>query len=65
VRLDDAALDDAARLRMCEIGLRPGAVVRVVQCAAFGGRVIACGHQRFALDAATAAALRGTQLTAA
>jgi ferrous iron transport protein A len=65
MRLDDAALDGPARLRMREIGLRPGAVVRVVQCAGFGGRVVACGHQRFALDAATAAALRGTRLTAA
>lgn len=45
----------AARLRVGELGLRPGAVVRVTHRAAFGGRVVAIGAQRFAVDAATCA----------
>jgi len=42
-------------LRMREIGLRPSGTVRVVQRAAFGGRVVATGAGRLALDGATAA----------
>jgi ferrous iron transport protein A len=44
-----------AALRMREIGLRPGGTVRVIQRAAFGGRLIAAGAGRLALDGATAA----------
>ena len=46
-----------AVLRMREIGLRPGGAVRVIQRAAFGGRVIAAGAGRLALDGATAACI--------
>ena len=41
-------------LRMREIGLRPGGTVRVTQRAAFGGRVVAIGAARLAVDGETA-----------
>ncbi len=40
-------------LRYRELGLRDGAAVEVTQLAAFGGRVIALGADRFALDRTT------------
>ncbi|HEY3436325.1 MAG TPA: FeoA family protein [Actinotalea sp.] len=46
-----------ARLRMREVGLRTGAVVRVTQHGPFGGRVVAVGGSRIAVDAATAAGI--------
>ncbi len=46
--------EQSMRLRMSELGLRVGAVVRVTQRAAFGGRVVAIGAQRFAVDGQTA-----------
>jgi ferrous iron transport protein A len=48
-------IPDAARFRAGELGLRPGALVRVTHRAAFGGRVVAVGAARFAVDAATCA----------
>ena len=44
-----------ARLRMHEVGLRVGSVVRITQQAPFGGRVVAVGASRIAVDGATAA----------
>lgn len=47
--------DDA--LRMHEMGLRHGAVVRVTHRGAFGGVVVALGSARVALDGRTARAV--------
>jgi ferrous iron transport protein A len=52
VRVD---VDPTAVLRLSELGLRPGATVRVTHRAAFGGRVVGIGADRFAVDAATCA----------
>lgn len=65
LRIDCAALGSEAVLRLGELGLRSGTVVSVLQRAGFGGRVVLCGRQRFAIDAATAAALTGTRVGAA
>lgn len=46
------------RLRMREVGLRVGSTVRVTQRAPFGGRVVAVGASRIALDGATAARIQ-------
>ncbi len=46
-------LEPGARLRLQEMGLRVGSVLRVSQRAAFGGLVVAVGADRFALDART------------
>lgn len=46
-----AAPSHALRLR--ELGFRPGASVRITHRAAFGGRVVAIGADRFALDRST------------
>jgi ferrous iron transport protein A len=54
VRLVNVAVDPASRLRMREVGLCDGALVRVGRSAAFGGRVVAVAGSRIALDAATA-----------
>jgi ferrous iron transport protein A len=64
LRLDAMCLAAADELRLRELGLREGAVVSVVQRAGFGGRVVACGYQRFALDGVTAAALTGQAVAA-
>ena len=45
----------AHRLRLAELGFRLGQSVRVTHRAAFGGRVVAIGADRFALDRATCA----------
>ena len=50
-------LDERHRFRLCEIGLTPGAGLRVVQRGMFGGRVIAFGTERIALDGDTARAI--------
>jgi ferrous iron transport protein A len=52
VRVD---LDPGHRLRLAELGLRPGTPFRVTHRGAFGGRVLALGADRFAVDAATCA----------
>ncbi|GIG26841.1 FeoA family protein [Cellulomonas denverensis] len=54
-RVVDVGLPVPQRRRLAELGLRPGAVLRVTQRAAFGGRVVALGAERFAVDAATCA----------
>jgi len=51
--------EPALALRMSELGLRVGAVVRVVHHARGGGRVVAVGADRIALDVA---ACRGVHL---
>lgn len=50
-------LDERHRFRLCEIGLAPGAMLRVTQKGMFGGRVIAFGSERIALDRDTARAI--------
>lgn len=57
-------LDDDARARLREIGLREGAVVHVIHCGAFGNRVIAVGSDRIALDGRTCACIGVTPLVA-
>lgn len=52
VRVD---LDRRHRLRLGELGVRPGSLVRITYRAAFGGRVVSVGADRFALDATTCA----------
>ena len=54
VRLTGLRLSDEVTLRLREMGLRPGAVARVIQHAAFGGRVVAIAGSRYAIDAQTA-----------
>lgn len=54
VRLTGVRLSDDVTLRLHEMGLRPGAVARVTQHAAFGGRVVAVAGSRYAIDATTA-----------
>jgi ferrous iron transport protein A len=44
-------------LRLKEMGLRPGERIRVIQKAGIGGRVIALGCARIAVDSATARAI--------
>ena len=58
VVVDGIDLDDRHRFRLCEIGLAPGTGLRVVQRGAFGGRVIAFGNERVAVDGGTARAVR-------
>lgn len=55
VRVTDVRLDDGMRRRCRELGLRPGVVVHVTHRAAFGGRVVAVGADRFAIDGRTCA----------
>ena|GEM_PF-5252332 len=40
--------------RLSDLGVRPGQVIHVVQSAAFGGRVVAVGADRIAIDGRTA-----------
>lgn len=49
-----------AQLRLREVGVRVGAMLRVTNVAPFGGRVVAIGASRVALDGATAAVIRVT-----
>lgn len=58
LRVVDIDLDDRSRVRLRELGLRPGADVHVTHRGAFGALVVAVGADRFALDAGTAAAVR-------
>jgi len=57
VRIRDVAVDAVVRTRMRELGLREHVLVRITHRAAFGGRVVAVGADRFALDARTCAAI--------
>lgn len=63
VRLTGVGLAAADRLRLAELGLRVGAVVTVAGRTAGGGRILAFGHSRVALDGRTAARLAGEPLT--
>ena len=51
-RLTDTALHSGSR-RLAELGLRPGADVTVMRRTAGGGRLLAVGHARMAVDAGT------------
>lgn len=53
VRLVSFECPTAQRLRMQELGLRPGMQLVVIQKAAFGGRVINIRGSRVAVDAAS------------
>ncbi|NEG69337.1 FeoA family protein [Bifidobacterium choloepi] len=57
VVIESIGLDERHRFRMLELGLRSGTVVRVIQKANFGGRVVAKGYERIAIDGKTAAAI--------
>lgn len=57
-RVVDVSLPDPDRLRLAELGLAEGTVLSVVQRAAFGGRVVALGASRLALDAGTCTRIR-------
>ncbi|PAU67250.1 FeoA family protein [Bifidobacterium criceti] len=48
-------IDERHRFRMLELGLRVGTIIRVIQKSNFGGRVIAKGTERIAIDGHTAA----------
>ena len=58
VIVDGIDLDERHRFRLMELGLRAGVVIRVVQRSGFGGRVVARGPERIALDGGTARAIR-------
>jgi ferrous iron transport protein A len=53
-----------AQLRLREVGMRVGTTVRVTNVAPFGGRVVAIGASRVAVDGATAAVIGVTGSTA-
>lgn len=53
--VERASLDREVALRLCELGLRPGCEVCVMQRTVFGGTVVVCAGHRLALDKATAA----------
>ncbi len=53
-----------AQLRLREVGMRVGTTVRVTNVAPFGGRVVAIGASRVAVDGATAAVIGVTGPTA-
>jgi ferrous iron transport protein A len=50
VRLTALGVADATRLRLAELGLRPGVVLRVLTRTPGGGRVIGIGAGRIALE---------------
>ncbi|WP_288270757.1 ferrous iron transport protein A [uncultured Bifidobacterium sp.] len=54
MRVTGVRMDERHVLRMLELGIRAGGLVRVTQRSNFGGRVIAIGTGRIAVDAATA-----------
>ncbi len=59
LRLDESAATTAAgRLRLRELGLRPGTRIQVRHATPFGGRIVQIGSRRIALDAATARAVQ-------
>jgi ferrous iron transport protein A len=55
LRVTGVRLEPADAFRLQEMGIRLGAVARVTQRAAFGGRVVAVAGSRYALDGGTAA----------
>jgi len=50
-------LDEDERNRLRELGIREGAVLHVVNCGAFGSKVVALGSDRFAIDGRTCACI--------
>ncbi len=56
-QLAEPLVPPAQRMRLAELGLRPGQTVRIAQRSVAGARVIAVGGSRIALDAATVALL--------
>ncbi len=59
LRLTEVGLGRASRLRLAELGLRPGALLTVLARTAGGGRLVGIGTTRLALDRATVRHLRG------
>ena len=57
VRLHRLALGQTARERLVELGLVPGVRVRVIGQGAAGGRLVAVGDARVALDGGTCGSL--------
>jgi ferrous iron transport protein A len=55
-RLADTAGHPSSR-RLAELGIRPGADIRVMRRTSGGGRLIGVGHSRMALDSTTLQAL--------
>lgn len=53
VRIEDVAGVPRTRLRLAELGLRPGESVAVSHRTSGGGRVVSVDHGRIALDKAT------------
>jgi len=60
VKVRSLDLDDEERSRMRELGIREGAVLHVVNCGAFGSKVVAIGSDRFAIDGRTCACIMVT-----
>jgi Fe2+ transport system protein FeoA len=58
--IEAVAADSSEALRLAELGLRPGRLIRVVNKAGFGGRLVCCGQQRLSLDREAANALSGS-----
>lgn len=58
VVIDDIDMDERHRFRLSEIGLAAGTSLSIAQRGVFGGRVIACGTERIAVDGGTAKAIR-------
>lgn len=50
-------LDADEQLRMRELGIREGALLHVVNCGAYGSKVVAIGADRFAIDGRTCACI--------
>lgn len=53
----DVSLPSESRRRLAELGLRPGAAIRLAQRATGGGLVVDLDGSRIALDGATARAV--------
>ena len=54
VRLTGIDIGAAERLRLAQLGLRPGALFTILARTSGGGRLIALGTSRIALDRSTA-----------
>ncbi|KAB8297543.1 FeoA family protein [Bifidobacterium apri] len=63
--ITEIRMDARHRLRMLELGIRVGAVTQVTQRSNFGGRVLAVGTGRIAIDGATARSILVTPIPAA
>lgn len=54
-RVRAVSAESSAALRLREMGVRPGALVRLAGRGASGSRILVMGASRLAIDAATAA----------